>query len=261
MSGENKKVREAQKEANAKFEADRTFHSKFTDPIVNEAQNVIKSSHTKKGLHDQLMRDIQSGNTSGIGPALVEMTGMEVFRNPESARFKNAIKNRFIEGVKSMGSGGVRPNQFLEQQLATAQPVLGRDKESNYTVAISEKFLDEMKEADAKFTLEEAEKDMQDIGYVKRDVVARAQKRMDKFAEQKQDELAYDIRKFHEDQLDDTKLTREIILGEVAPDTPLTLRAARILMIKNNDDEKKAQAEAKKLGFKIPSQSTYSRSF
>lgn len=251
---------EKEKERNRKeFESDRSFHSSYTDPLVKEAQEAIKSAPVKKTLHDQLMRDIQTGNTSGIGPALVEMTGLEFYRNPEAARFKNVIKNRFIEGVKSMGSGGVRPNQFLEQQLATAQPVLGRDIESNYTVALSERFLDEMKEADAKFKMEEAEKDQKEFGYTKRDFVERAQKKMDKFAEQKQDELAYDIRKYHEDQLDDTKLTREIVLGEVPPDTPLTLRAARILMIKNNDDEKKAQAEAKRLGFKIPSESTYMR--
>jgi hypothetical protein len=71
--------------------------------------------------------------------------------------------------------------------------------------------------------------------------------------------MAYDIRKRREQNMSDEDLTKEIIMGDISPDTPLTLRTARILMIKNNDDERKAQAEAKKLGFRLPNEKTYMR--
>lgn len=254
---EDRKFKEKEKERK-EFVEERDFHSKYTDPILKESESVLKAAGTKRGFHEQLKRDILSGNTSGFMQALVDSTGFEPFRNPESARFKGAVKNRFVESIKSLGTGGARPNQFIEKQLASAQETLGRDIESNYTIALMESFKDEMDEAYAKFINEEAGKDIEAKGYAKRSIVDRAQKRMDKFAEQKQDELAYDIRKFHEDQIDDSKLTQEVLMG-VPNDTPLTIRAARILMLKNANDERKAQAEAKKLGFRIPKESTYQR--
>ena len=241
------------------FNEERDYHTKVSAPILKEAESILKEVPIKKGLINQQRRDIASGETAGIIPFLVEKTGLEAYRNPESARFKTISKQRFIESLHALGASGARANQFIEQQLTSAQPSLGRDEEANQTVLDLEEFIDDMKAARARFEIEEAEKDEKLFGFAKNDIARRADKKMNEYAEKRQEEMAYDIRKRHENKLSDQELIREIIGNKVSADTPLTLRTARILMIKNNDNEEKAQSEARKLGFTIPGESTYFR--
>jgi hypothetical protein len=248
-----------EKEIRRKFEADREYHSKRSDPIINAAEQVVKNAPINRTLIQQQRRDIASGNTSGVIPFLVEKLGLESYRDPESARFKTASKQRFVESIHELGGAGARPNQFIEQQLTSAQPALGRSEEANQGVLDLEEFIEDMKLQRAKYELELAEQDLEKFGYARNDISQRADKMMKDYTEQRQDEMAYDIRKRHEDNLDDTQLVQEIVSGNVPYDTPLTMRVARILMIKNNDDEKKATAEAKRLGFRFPTEKTYSR--
>ncbi len=251
-----KEEQHRQETGEKKFEADRAFHSKYSDPILADASKVLQEAPTKRALLDQQRRDIASGETSGLIPYLVEKTGIEAWRNPESARFKTIGKQRFIEGLNSIG-GGARPNQFIEQQLIGAQAALGRDPEANQTILDLEEFIDDMKTQRSKYVRQLAEEDQEKYGYVRRDIDSRADKLMEDYADNRQDQMAYTIRKRKEDNLSDEQLARDITSGKVAADTPLTLRAARVLMIKNNDDADKAYAEAKRLGFKIPKESTY----
>jgi hypothetical protein len=254
-----KKTEGDKKEERRQFESERDFHTKASDPIVKAAEGVVRETPIKKGLISQQRRDIASGNTSGIIPFMVDKLGLEAYRDPESARFKTASKERFVSSVHELGSSGARANQFIEQQLVAAQAALGRSEEANQSVLDLEEFINDAKETRAQLELDLAEQDMKEFGYAKRDISNRADKLMKPYIEQRQDEMAYDIRKRHEENLDDEGLTKEIVSGNIGKDTPLTVRAARILMIKNNDDEKKAQAEAKKLGFRFPSEKTYQR--
>ena len=252
------KLRDEKKEKQTQFQSDRDYHSKRSDKAVEKASAAIQKAPIRKGLINQQRRDIASGQTEGIIPFLVEKTGAEIYRNPESARFKTASKQRFIENLSSLG-GGARPNMFIEQQLVGAQAALGRDAESNQTILDMEEFIDDLETQHAQYVREESQKDRDKFGYVREDVEERADKKMEKFAEQRQDQMAYDIRQRREANMSDEELVREIAGKHVVPDTPLTLRAARILMIKNNDDERKAQAESKKLGYRIPMPETYMR--
>lgn len=248
-----------EKESRRQFESDRDYHSKVSDPILKSAEGVVKEYPIKKGLIDQQRRDISSGNTEGIIPFLVDKLGLESFRDPESARFKTASKERFVASIHELGGAGARANQFIEQQLVSAQAALGRDQEANQTVLDMEEFINDMKNERARIELDLAEKDIEEHGYAKRDIAYRADKLMKEYANKRQDEMAYDIRYRHEEKLDDVQLAQEIASGKVPTDTPLTMRAARILMLKNGDDEKAATKEAKSLGFKIPLDSTYER--
>lgn len=241
-----------EKEKRRKFESDREFHSKRSDPIINSAEQVVKNAPITKGLIQQQRRDIASGNTSGIIPFLVDKLGLEAYRDPESARFKTANKQRFVESIHELGGAGARPNQFIEQQLTQAQATLGRSEEANESVLDLEEFVQDLKLQRAELELQLAEQDNEKFGYVKSDIGQRADKLIKDFTERRQDEMAYTIRQRHEQNLSDQDLIKEIVENKIGPDTPLTMRVARILMIKNNDDEKKATAEAKKLGFKIP---------
>ena len=250
--------REERKEKQTKFQSDREYHSKVSQPILDEAQEVVSKAPIKKALINQQRRDVASGNTSGIIPFLVDELKLEMYRNPESARFKTANKSRFIETVHELGGSQARPNQFIERQISEAQTALGRDEESNMTVLDLEEFIDDMKLERSRLILQVGKKEREKHGFAKNDIAMKADKLMGDYADKRQDEMAYTIRQRHEKNITDEELTREILRG-VPLDTPLTIRDARILMIKNNYDEKKAQAEAKKLGFKIPLESTYMR--
>lgn len=251
--------REQGKQNIEEFKGNREYHSKRSDPVVQDAQNVLKNYPIKKGLFDQQRRDIASGNVEGFPQFMADKLNLEIYRNPEASRFKNISKNRFIEGLSELGGAGARPNQFIEQQLTQAQPAIGRSRLANETVLDLEEFIEDMKVQRSKYIEQLADEDVEKYGYVKSNIAPRADKMMQSYAEKRQDEMAYDIRKRTEDEMDNAAFTREIVAKQVAPDTPLTIRAARVLMLKNNYDEKKATDEARRLGYKIPLDSTYSR--
>ena len=259
-SAKDKKLAAEESEKRRKFESERDYHAKRADKIIENAEKVLEKAPIRKGLINQQRRDIASGETSGILPYLVEKTGLESYRTPEASRFKTASKQRFIENLSSLG-GGARPNQFIEQQLVGAQASLGRSEEANQTILDMEEFIDDMEAQRAKYELEFAKEDRENekIGFPKNDIGERAQEKMADYAEKRQDKMAYDIRQRHEEKLDDEALTSDIFINGVPKDTPLTKRAARILMIKNSYDESKAYKEALKLGFKIPLPSTYEK--
>lgn len=248
---EKKMKTEEEKKNEKKFQADREFHSKRSDPVIEEANKILQVAPERKALMEQQRRDIRSGNTSGILPFLADATGMEFYRNPESARFRTAAKARYIENLTSMGTN-FRFNQFLEQQVADALARIGRGEEANETVLDMEEFIDDMKEQRAKVVRELAKEDRNKYDYVKSDISERADEKLAEYADKRKEEMAFTIRKRHEDEKNDEQLLKEIVMGDIPSDTPLTKRMASLLMIKNNDDPKKAYAEAKKLGFRIP---------
>jgi superfamily I DNA/RNA helicase len=85
--------------------------------------------------------DIKSGNTTGLWPFMVDKLGLESFRNPESARFTNEVKNKFVSSLQDIP--GARPNMFIERFLSTAQPMLGRTPEANLSVLELDDFIDD----------------------------------------------------------------------------------------------------------------------
>ena len=234
--------------AQTKFQKEREYNTQFTKPVIDSANAVLAAAPGKKAVVNQWKRDIASGNTSGFLQQMVDKTGLEFWRTPEAARFKNAAKEYFVEGLHSLSSG-TRPNMFIEQQLAGALPTIGRNVESGLTVIAMQELLDDLKEKKSQFVLDLAKEDFDKYGYEKKDLESRAQKMLEPYAEQKQKEVAYNIRKIHEDQLDDTGLANEIYMTGIPPQTPLTRRAMQILMIKNNDDVDAAMRDALKFGF------------
>jgi len=246
-----KKIEGKEKENRRQFESDRAYHTKTSEPILKAAEDQLREAPIRKALISQQRRDISSGNTEGLIPFLVDKLGLEAYRNPESARFKSASKERFVESLHTLGSAGARPNQFIEQQLVAAQPTLGRSEEANQSVLDLEEFINDLKEKRAQIELELAEKDYEKFGYPKNDIGRRADKLMKDYAEERQDKMAYDIRSRHENKMSDSDLVNDIVFGNIPEDTPITERTANILLIKNNHDKAKARTEAKRLGFRI----------
>ena len=244
---------------NKEYNAEREFHTKVSRPVIENANNTLKSAQIKKSLINQQRRNIKSGNTSGMIPFLVDKLGLEPYRNAESSNFKAIAKNRFVEGVQSLGAASARPNQFIEQQLSSAQEALGRPEEANDVTLDVEEYLDDMAAKQAEFEIEEAKKDREQFGYAKDDIDERAQERMKSYSELRSEELAYNIRKRHEDNIDDRSLMKEIVLGEIPPNSPLTRRTAYLLKIKNKGDVQKATEEAIRLGMFIPKDEVFKK--
>jgi hypothetical protein len=245
-----KEAREDKREERKQFETEREYHSKISRPVIEAANERLKQSDVSKGLREQLKRDISSGNTSGFFPYMVDRLGLESFRNPESARFSNEIKNLFIGSLNEIP--GARPNQFLERLLSTAQPLIGRSPEANLSVMDVADFVEDVRDEQARLELQVAKEDNKALGYVKDDVVQRARERMGDYVNRKQEDMAMKIRERHEKEMDDAALINELVGGKVTPGSYVTPRMMQILYLKNNKDMKKAIDDAQKYGLKFP---------
>ena len=251
-SNKRKDIREGKKEKRRIFESDREFHTKRSGPVVAEAMKVLAEAPISEGLLRQQRIANSTGNVSGFAEFAIDQLGLEWARSPESAEFRNAAKNRYINSLKSLG-GGARLNQFLEKQIADAQPLVGRSVEANDVVLDMEEFVEDMKVERAKYVKELAREDREKYGYERADIDDRADDLMRDYSTRRQELMAQNIRRRHENNFPtDEELAFDIFSKPVPSGTPLTERVARILMIKNNDDAQKAQAEAKRLGFVIP---------
>lgn len=243
------KEKTKEKELNT-FQKDREYHSKYSKPVLDAAAERLKLSDTNKAVRQQLRMDIASGNTSGFFPYMVDKLGLESFRNPESARFSNEVKNIFIGSLNDIP--GARPNQFLERLLSTAQPQIGRSTEANLSVMDIADFIEDVRDEQAKKELEIGKEDRKELGYAKEDVTERARERMGDYVNKRQEQMAMQIRKRHEDELEDIDLINELVSGNIIPGTYITPRTIKILYLKNNKDMDKAVKEAEKLGLKFP---------
>ncbi len=190
---ENEKKAEA-----TKFEADRKFHTATSKPIIEAANETIKGYQIKKGLRGQQRRDVASGKTAGIFPYMVDKMGLTSFRNPESARFTNEVKNQFVSSINDIP--GARPNQFLERVLSTAQPMIGDSPEAALSILDLDDFVDDVKFKQAELELEIAKEDRKNLGYVKEDVSERARDRMGDYVNRRQEQMALTIQKRKEDK-------------------------------------------------------------
>jgi hypothetical protein len=233
-----------------RFEADREFHTKVSRPIIDAANETLKTQSIKKGLTGQLRRDIASGNTSGIFPFLVDKMGLESFRNPESARFTNEVKNLFVESINDIP--GARPNMFMERLLSAAQPMIGRSEEANLSVLDVGDFIDDIKAEQARQEIALSKEDREKFGYAKEDITERARDRMGDYVNKKQEEMAIKIRDRQESSMDNADILNEIIGKTITPGTYVTPRTMKLLFIKNDKDIKKAVKEAESLGMVFP---------
>lgn len=233
-----------------RFEADREFHTKVSRPVIDAANETLKNNSIKKGLTSQLRRDIESGNTSGIYPYIVDKLGLESFRNPESARFTNEVKNLFVESINDIP--GARPNMFMERLLSTAQPLIGRTPEANLSVLDVGDFIDDIKAEQSRQELQIAKEDREKFGYAKEDISERARDRMGDYANKKQEQMAIKIRNRQESGMENADILNEIIGKTITPGTYVTPRSMRLLFIKNDKDINKAIKEAESLGMVFP---------
>lgn len=88
----------------------------------------------KQAALDNMIYALNNKDLSFFSPDnLAEMTGIEGFRSPEGAIFQAAGKEFFMSNLSRVGARGL--NQWLERQLRTLQPQIGKSNEANLVLS------------------------------------------------------------------------------------------------------------------------------
>jgi hypothetical protein len=229
-----------------KFEADRAFESKRSEPILKKNDEIRASLPVRNTAREVMKKAIQSGKVGSLKDYLADVTGIEPLRSNEGSVFKTASKEYFL---RNLARAGARPNQWIEQQIADAQAKFGRNMSSNLnTIALME-FEDDIDAKRSELIDDIASSMQSEQGYVSGDVSKIADTMMKPYVEQRQSDLAYEMRKNQEQE--DPKLITD--LSKVTLGTPLTVEKAQYLLEEFGDD---AMSVAKKLGYSLPNEST-----
>ncbi len=163
------------------------------------------------------------------------------------ATLQSTAKQILLEDINLIAG---RPNQFIEQQISTATPGIGKSKEANASLILA---------GNAKLDLDEQLLDISDElreNYESKGIPTPAN--FDKIvheiakpqAQFIQDKLAYDLRVQFEKEKGEKYLNN---LEKVSSGTPLTIEKRDALLKKFNGDKEKTKKVAEKLGYTIPS--------
>lgn len=230
------------------------FEYKRAGPILAEADALRKNIPTLRNSFDTLTNSIKEGNIGGFDlDYLANATGIEPLRSPKGALFLSAGKEFFLG---NLSRAGTRPNQWIEQQLVKLQPEIGRNQEANLSVAEFMKFKIDTDEAWLKAVDNVSEQYKQNTGYVPGDVGVIADKMIKPYVEQRQKELAYDLRELHEQYLGPKNLMK---LEKVPKGTPLTIEKAKVFLDRAEGNEERAAEAARRLGYDIVGEEIYMR--
>lgn len=230
-----------EKSERSKFESNREFESKRSLPILKKNDEARESLPVKENSLIQMKDAIRNGDVDSIFNTLADFTGIEAFRSPEGAKFKTAGKEFFLSSLNRVG---VKPNQWLEQQVSDALPKIGRSPEGNLISTELLQYDFDIEKRRVELVDELSDKFQKELGYVPGNIAKEADKQLKPYVEQRQKKLAYDLRSIQEEY------NPELIenLDKAKPGTPLTETKARYLIQTFGDD---AEAVAKKLGYDI----------
>jgi hypothetical protein len=103
-------------------------------PILKEIGELRKNIP----LQEQSIQDIKDA-APGVGwqDYIADKYNFEPLRTESGVKLKTAVKDFFLS---DLSRAGARPNQWIEQQLATALPAIGRDPQANLITAAGLEF-------------------------------------------------------------------------------------------------------------------------
>ncbi len=103
-------------------------------PILKELGELRKNIP----LQEQAINDIKTAAPGvGLRDWIADTYGFEPLRSESGVKLKTAVKDFFLSDLTRAGA---RPNQWIEQQLASALPTIGRNPESNLITAAGLEF-------------------------------------------------------------------------------------------------------------------------
>lgn len=249
-SEQEKKIADQEKAVNKQSNEDRKYHSGISAKAVDKADG-LRESIPKKENALALARDaIQTDNLSFFSKdKLANITGFEAFRSAKGAQLNTAAKENLLSNMSRVSSRA--QNMWFEQRLNSMFPQIGNSREANLTiqemlegeVALDKAYIGEFDRLSTQ--------DREKYGYVRDDIEKRARDASKPIEKDIFDRTMYRTRQIYEKELGKDALAKKVT--QVVPSgTPLTVEMAQIFYNKFGKDEKKAEAEAKKHGYRIP---------
>ena len=220
------------------------------------AGDILKRSETQREalpLKESAIRSMRSAITEGVGTKdyLADILNIEPLRTKAGAQFLTGGKEFLLGNLARAGS---RPNQWIEQQISTMAPKIGRSKHANEaTLAMLETENDIAKKR-LEITDQLAEKYKNTTGVIPASIGRETDTLLREYADKRNDQLAYDLRVLSEREMGQKEMSR---LKKVPQGTPLTVEMAKILVSKYGNE---AEKMAKQLGYTIPDEDIYMRS-
>lgn len=237
-----------------RFEADRKYESGISNDYVKSLDEQRDSLRQKDQALYLMENALEEGNLSFFSPDnFANFLGQygEGLRTAKGAQLINAQKE-FLFG--NLGRLKGRPNMFIEQQLLSQLPQIGRSEFANKTVIQGLKAEQDLLKAKQKVSDDLISYYRENLGYVPADIGSQVDKMLDPMAGEVQDRLSYNLRVIQEQEQGVDTLSKK----KVSKGTPLTLEMANFYIEKFGSKEK-ARKQAEKLGYRIPTLEEYER--
>lgn len=217
-------------------------HTDISQEIIKEAEKEAQTLIPAESALNLMQSAIANKDLSFWSPDnLAELTGIEAFRSPEGALFKTAGKEFFLG---SLNRAGARPNQFIERQISEMLPKIGRSTASNLGIARAFQNEIDLKKEKIRLTRDLADDLEKRLGYVPRNIGQLRDEALKVYAETKQKELNNDLRALKAIEEKSVQPFMKVETG-----TPVSKVVAEALLRQFNGNVKKAEDEAKKLGY------------
>lgn len=242
-----KAVIEAKKLKQAQFNADRNFETKESSPYLKQINDQRAAVENKSRALQQLDIALDQGETGGFSiNNIARIFGRPELLDQSAAQQLGAVKELLVSNIGRVGS---RPNQWVEQQIASALPDLGKSKIANQTLSEAVRGEVEMAKRRIELTDQLAAQDREKLGYVKGDIAARVDSAIKPFADKINSQTGYRMRELFE-QEKGVNYLRKNSMKKVVEGTPLTKQMYQILKEKYKDPAQLID-NAKKLGYTI----------
>lgn len=239
-----------------RFLSDRDFNTKASKKFDDKITDSRNPTRQKVSAGKQLVSAIETGDT-GVWSAnnLARITGIDAFRDASGQQFLTAGKEYFLANLERVKG---RPNQFLEQQLLSALPQLGQKKNAQMVAAKMALADSQIGQAEIDIYDRIKQEDLRTKGFVGADAEQRTQKELGSMVDDIEKNLAYDIRKLQEQDLGIEKVQKRL-LNKVPQGSVVTPSTLALFIKQNNGDGDKAIAQAKRLGWIVPTADEFRR--
>lgn len=239
---------ESKKLSQSRFEADRKYEAAQANPYLKQIDDQRQALRNKELAANNLQIALEEGKTGGFSiDNISRIFGRPELLSQSGAQLLSSVKELLVSNI---GRVGARPNQWIEQQIASALPDLGKSKIANQTLASAIQGEIQLARERINLTDQLAEKDRQQYGYVKGDIASRVDKALDPIAKKIELDTAYKMRELFEQETGANTL-RKRLMTKVPFGTPLTRNNYLLFKQKYNGDSSQAIDNAKKLGYTI----------
>ncbi len=246
-----------EKLAGQKFQQERSYHTQFSAPIEKKVSERREGSRKLDFALDLARDAVESGEVGRFSPnSLATLPGLpeparRALQSAKGAQLETAGKEFLFSNMGRLSAKA--QNIFMEQRIGSMFPQVGKSEEANLTtqeILEGESALDK---AFLKAFDNIAQNDMDQYGYVRKDVDRRVDELLKPVDKEILNRTAFRTREIQESQWNEQKLAKEAN-KKVSKGTYLTPRMGSQLYKKFGDE---TLEHAKKLGYSIPTPEEY----